>query len=103
MMRGDASGWNERVLSALGVPESILPTVVDSTGIVGEASALPGSPPIAGIAGDQQASLVGQGCVKPGLGKATFGTGGMLDLCTGAVAPDFERRGAGGTFPIVAW
>ncbi len=43
----------------------------------------PGAPPICGIAGDQQASLVGQGCTLPGLAKATFGTGGMLDQCVG--------------------
>jgi glycerol kinase len=103
LMRADASGWHQQVLDALKIPASVLPAVVDSTGVVGEASALPGSPPIAGIAGDQQASLVGQGCVLPGLAKATFGTGGMLDLCLGADAPGFDRRGGGGTFPIVAW
>jgi glycerol kinase len=64
---------------------------------------LAGAPPIAGLAGDQQASLVGQGCVRPGLAKATFGTGGMLDLCIGDTRPPFARRGPGGTFPIVAW
>jgi glycerol kinase len=71
--------------------------------VVGHASALPGSPPIAGIAGDQQASLVGQGCLRPGLAKVTFGTGGMLDLCVGSNRPTFETRGGGGCFPIVAW
>ena len=102
LMRYDGSGWNEALLSALRIPASVLPTVVDSTGVVGSATALPGSPPIAGIAGDQQASLVGQGCVVPGLAKITFGTGGMLDLCVGE-RPAFEHRGSGGTFPIVAW
>ena len=81
----------------------MLPTIVDSTGVVGEASELPGAPPIAGLAGDQQASLVGQGCTRPGLAKITFGTGGMLDLCIGATRPAFEARGPGGCFPIVAW
>ena len=61
----------------------MLPVVVDSSGAVGDAAALPGAPPICGIAGDQQASLVGQGCTLPGLAKATFGTGGMLDQCVG--------------------
>jgi glycerol kinase len=55
------------------------------------------------MAGDQQASLVGQGCTRPGLAKATFGTGGMLDLCVGPARPQFERRGGAGTFPIAAW
>jgi glycerol kinase len=80
----------------------MLPRIVDSSGPVGEASALAGAPPICGIVGDQQASLIGQGCTRPGLAKATFGTGGMLDLCTGARA-GAETRGAAGTFPIVAW
>jgi glycerol kinase len=84
------------------VPERILPEVVDSTGVVAEASALPGAPPIAGVAGDQQASLIGQGCVRPGMAKATFGTGGMLDLCSGE-RPSYPTRGPAGTFPIVAW
>ena len=61
----------------------MLPTLVDSTGVIGEATALPGAPPIAALVGDQQASLVGQGCVEPGRAKITFGTGGMLDLCRG--------------------
>ena len=99
----DGSGWSDRILEALGLPASILPSVVDSTGLLGEATALPGAPPVAGLAGDQQASLVGQGCVRPGLAKITFGTGGMLDACVGPTRPAFESRGAGGCFPIVAW
>ena len=103
---GDASRWDTwdpRVLAALRIPEPVLPSVVDSCGVLGEASALPGSPPICALIGDQQASLVGQGCTRPGLAKATFGTGGMLDLCTGAEAPVHAARQASGTFPIVAW
>jgi glycerol kinase len=103
MVHGDGSGWAEHVLEVLRVPTGVLPRIVDSTGVVGEASALPGAPPIAGIAGDQQASLVGQGCVRPGLAKITFGTGGMLDLCVGPERPGFATRGPGGTFPVVAW
>jgi glycerol kinase len=103
MMKNDASGWSPPVLQALRVPEGVLPEVVDSTGVVAEATALPGAPPIAGLAGDQQASLIGQGCVRPGLAKATFGTGGMLDLCFGPDRPSFPSRGPAGTFPIVAW
>jgi glycerol kinase len=80
-----------------------LPRVVDSSGIVAEATALPGAPPIAALIGDQQASLVGQGCVLPGQAKITFGTGGMLDLQLGPERPRFDRQGEGGCFPIVAW
>jgi glycerol kinase len=71
--------------------------------VVGAGSVLAGSPPIGGLAGDQQASLLGQGCVVPGAAKLTLGTGGMLDVCTGAVAPAAAARGEAGTIPIVAW
>lgn len=99
----DASGWNADMCAALDVPMSVLPTIVDSSGVVGEATALPGSPPIAGLAGDQQASLLGQGCIMAGQAKITFGTGGMLDLCLGPHRPGFPRVGPAGTFPVVAW
>ncbi|MDQ4068773.1 MAG: FGGY family carbohydrate kinase [Actinomycetota bacterium] len=103
LMLLDGSGWDNHVLDVLRVPAAVVPPIVDSSGIVGEASALPGAPPIAGLAGDQQASLLGQGCARPGLAKMTFGTGGMLDLCLGPDRPGFEQRGPHGTFPIAAW
>ncbi|MFM7225467.1 MAG: FGGY family carbohydrate kinase [Actinomycetota bacterium] len=95
------TGWDATALAAVGVPPTMMPTVVDSAGIVAEARALPGAPPIAAIIGDQQASLVGQGCVRPGPAKITFGTGGMLDLVVDD-RPTFAGRGSAGTFPIVA-
>ena len=85
-------GWNEPLLQKLRIPLPLMPRIIDSSGSVGAATALPGAPPICGIAGDQQASLVGQGCTLPGLAKATFGTGGMLDQCTGS---DHEPAFAG--------
>jgi len=100
---GDGSGWDHAVLEALRIPEAALPTVVDSSGPVGEATALDGAPVVCGIAGDQQASLIGQACVVPGPAKITFGTGGMLDMVVGRQRPSFPTRGAAGTFPIVAW
>lgn len=103
MLHLDASGWNADVLAALRIPASVLPEIVDSSGRAGTAAVLAGSPPIAGLAGDQQASLLGQGCVRPGLAKLTFGTGGMLDMCTGPERPAFDRLGPAGCFPIVAW
>jgi glycerol kinase len=99
----DASGWDEAVLSALRIPPAVLPEIVDSAGVFGSASALPGAPPLGGLAGDQQASLLGQGCVSPGAAKLTLGTGGMLDVCTGAVRPAWPGKGPAGTIPIVAW
>jgi glycerol kinase len=93
-------GWDPTVLDALRIPEHALPAVVDSSGLVAEATALPGVPSITGVLGDQQASLLGQGCVRPGDAKITFGTGGMLDVVLGP-RPAFELRGAAGTFPLV--
>ena len=84
------------VLDALRIPRRVLPTIVDSTGDRRRRRPRStGAPPIAGIAGDQQASLVGQGCVRPGQAKITFGTGGMLDLCLGPDATGVRapRRG----------
>jgi glycerol kinase len=99
----DGSDWDLPLCERLGIPPSALPAIVDSTGLVAESSALPGAPPIAGIAGDQQASLVGQSCVERGLVKATFGTGGMVDACVGETRPAFPTRGDTGCFPIAAW
>jgi glycerol kinase len=96
--------WDEPLLERLGIPLVMLPRIADSSGPIGPCHALDGAPVISGIAGDQQASLVGQGCTRPGLAKATFGTGGMLDQCTGiGRAPDHAGQGSGGTFPIVAY
>jgi glycerol kinase len=99
---GDGVSLHSELLERLQIDPALLPTVVDSSGVVGQATALDGAPPIAGIAGDQQASLVGQGAVEPGQAKITFGTGGMLDVVVGPDRPGFETRGEGGTFPIVA-
>jgi glycerol kinase len=95
--------WSQRSLSLMGIDESMLPTVVTSSGIIGNATALDGAPPIASIIGDQQGSLIGQGCIEPGKTKITFGTGGMLDIFTGSTAPSSAQRSTGGTFPIIAY
>jgi glycerol kinase len=99
----DGVSWNGRVLDLLGLPAEVLPRIVDTSGVVGTATAIRGRPPIAALAGDQQASLVGQGCVTPGRAKITFGTGGILDMCSGPGGPAFARRGEHGTYPVVAW
>ena len=103
LLRGDGSEWSTSALEALRIPARLMPTVVDSCGVVGTAAALPGAPPIAALVGDQQASLLGQACVRPGPAKITFGTGAMLDMVVGAERPTFETRGSGGTFPIITW
>ncbi|MDQ2649920.1 MAG: FGGY-family carbohydrate kinase, partial [Actinomycetota bacterium] len=102
LLRGDSSGWDDRILDALRIPAESLPTIVDTSGAIGRATALPGAPTIAALVGDQQSSLVGQGCVARGDAKITFGTGGMLDLHLGSERPTFDTQGKGGCFPIVA-
>jgi glycerol kinase len=99
----DGVSWNRRVLDLLGLPADVLPRVVDTSGVVGTATMIPGGPPIAALVGDQQASLVGQGCVTPGRTKITFGTGGILDMCGGPDGPASARRGEHGSYPVVAW
>jgi len=102
---GETWGWHEGRLDALRIPAGSLPRLVDSSGTFGVASVLDGAPPLAALAGDQQASLVGQGCVAPGLTKITFGTGAMLDMCLGPGDPPVagHAKGKAGCFPIVAW
>ncbi len=103
LVSGEASSWDADVSERLHIPPAALPAIVDSSGSLAAAAALTGRPPISGIAGDQQASLIGQGATRPGLAKATFGTGAMLDACTGDQRPAFATRGPNGCYPIVAW
>lgn len=99
----DGPRWHERACSALGIPMSMLPRIVPSSGRIAHAEALRGSPVIASLVGDQQASLIGQSCVRPNAVKCTFGTGGMMDVCLDATAPAEMNRSRNGTFPIIAW
>ena len=103
LVTDDGRGFDARRCEQLRIPASVLPRIVDSSGVLDPASALDGAPPIAALVGDQQASLVGQGCLSPGRAKATFGTGGMLDCCVGLERPSFAERGHNGCFPIIAW
>ncbi|MEN8148738.1 MAG: glycerol kinase GlpK [Planctomycetota bacterium] len=75
--------WDDDLLGAFGVPRAILPEVRDSAGDFGATDA---GVPIAGVAGDQQAALVGQACLAPGATKSTFGTGCFVVVNTGDVA-----------------
>lgn len=75
--------WDKQLLKTFDVPDSVLPNVEASSGWLGETSVLGASIPIAGIAGDQQAALFGQCCLKPGMVKNTYGTGCFLLMNTG--------------------
>jgi glycerol kinase len=78
--------WDDWALDLLGVPRGLLPEVRASSGDFGavDLEHLGLDVPIAGVAGDQQAALFGQGCWEPGLAKNTYGTGAFLLLHTGA-------------------
>jgi len=80
-----ARDWDPELLSLLEVPAAILPEVKPSSGVLGisRGEALGAELPVAGMAGDQQAALFGQGCWTPGLAKNTYGTGSFLLLHTG--------------------
>ena len=77
--------WDDELLRLLRVPRVLMPDVRDSSEIYGETA--PGlfehSIPIAGIAGDQQAALIGQACFEPGMVKSTYGTGCFVLLNSG--------------------
>ncbi len=78
--------WDQEMLSLLGVPREVLPSIRSSSEIYGQTrgvSGLPDGIPIAGIAGDQQAALFGQACFAPGAAKCTYGTGAFLLMNTG--------------------
>jgi len=77
--------WDPHLLDLLGVPPALLPDVRSSSGSFGVAMGehLGADLPIAGVAGDQQAALFGQGCWHAGLAKNTYGTGAFLLLNTG--------------------
>lgn len=82
-------GWDDELLRLFGVPREILPTVVPSGGVCAESvpAHLGFACPVAGLAGDQQAALFGQGCVVPGSAKNTYGTGAFLLVFAGSVPP----------------
>lgn len=82
------AAWDPWLENLLGVPARLLPEVRHSAGDFGIAQGahLGQDLPIAGVAGDQQAALFGQGCWEPGLAKNTYGTGAFLLLYTGKEA-----------------
>jgi len=97
-----AGAWSAELCELLRVPGRALPEVVPSTGVAGHtdpAAFLGLSVPIAGIAGDQQAALFGQGCFAPGDAKCTYGTGSFVLANTGGMV----ARPGGGLLSTVAW
>ena len=94
LMDLETGKWDDDLLRIFDVPRSMLPEIIPSSGLVGEASPeiFGRRIPIAGIAGDQQAALAGQACFHAGLAKNTYGTGCFALLHTGSRAPHSANR-----------
>ena len=91
--------WDDELLALFDVPRSVLPEILDSSGVIAEASVAAPGVLIAGIAGDQQAALFGQACFEAGQAKNTYGTGCFLLVNTGT-SPVPPARGV---LTTVAW
>ncbi|MBI2301088.1 MAG: glycerol kinase GlpK [Armatimonadetes bacterium] len=93
--------WDPELLALLGIPVAVLPEVRSSSEVYAEVSTSLGleGVPVAGMAGDQQAALFGQMCVRPGLAKCTYGTGCFLLQHTGGEAVASGQR----LLTTVAW
>ena len=86
--------WDDELLALFDIPRSMLPEVRDCSADFGVAAAehFGVAAPILGVAGDQQAALIGQACFQPGMAKSTFGTGGFILMNTGADAVVSKHR-----------
>jgi glycerol kinase len=93
--------WDEELLQLFGIPRSLLPRLAASSEVVGHArDGLPrAGTPIAGIAGDQQAALLGQRCTETGMVKATYGTGCFMLMNTGTRPAESQHR----LLTTIAW
>jgi glycerol kinase len=81
----DSQDWDDTILALLNIPRALLPEVLDSSADFGvtKIPEIAATIPITGIAGDQQAALIGQCCFEPGMMKSTYGTGCFMILNTG--------------------
>ncbi|MDP1540619.1 MAG: glycerol kinase GlpK [Moraxellaceae bacterium] len=86
--------WDDELLALFDIPRSVLPQVKDSSDDYGQAAPdfLGAAVPIRGVAGDQQAAMVGQACFTPGMVKSTYGTGCFLMLNTGSAVVQSQNR-----------
>ena len=101
----DRLAWDMNMCRRLGIPMQMLPQVASNSEVYGYVvSGIPGIQilegiPVCGAAGDQQAALLGQGCIHPGQAKNTYGTGCFTLMNTGAISP----RSDGGLVTCVGW
>ncbi|WP_211852987.1 glycerol kinase GlpK [Plastoroseomonas hellenica] len=89
-----AGRWDEELCALFRVPPAVLPEVMDCAAPFGiaEPEHLGAAIPVAGIAGDQQAAVIGQACFEPGMVKSTYGTGCFALLNTGATPVRSQNR-----------
>jgi len=94
LMDIEAGDWDTALCDLFGVPPSILPDITDCAGRLADTDAdlLGGAISITGMAGDQQAATIGQGCLDPGQTKATYGTGAFVLSHTGTRRPHSKNR-----------
>ncbi len=87
-------GWDSELCELFGVPSRILPEIIDCAGQIGvtKHELFGAAIPITGMAGDQQAATIGQGCLAPGQVKATYGTGAFVLANAGDVVPASDHR-----------
>jgi len=95
----DTCAWSAEATALFGLAEMELPRVVDVAGSVGTTTMFGPELPVAGLMVDQQAALLGQGCLLPGTAKCTYGTGAFLLATTGPQ----PRRSSSGLTASVAW
>ncbi len=90
----EAQAWSPRMMALFGVPEAMLPEVRDTCADFGEIGAdiLGRALPVRALVGDQQSALMGQGCIRAGDMKATYGTGCFMLLNTGEQRPVSRAR-----------
>jgi glycerol kinase len=91
--------WDPELCELLGIDPERLPEPLPSAHVFGTTAEFGGEVPVAGIAGDQQAALFGQACLRPGMAKNTYGTGSFVLLNTGPEPP----RAPAGLLATVAW
>jgi glycerol kinase len=84
--------WDDELLTLFNIPRAMLPEVRDTAGTFGTTTAFGAPIAIRGIAGDQQAALIGQACFRPGMVKSTYGTGCFALLNTGRQAIASSHR-----------
>ena len=95
----DTTGWDGELLGLFGLGDERLPTIMPCDALIGSTTAFGGTAAVGGLVVDQQAALVGEGCLRPGEAKCTFGTGAFLLANTGTAA----TRSTAGLAASVAW